>query len=342
MRTKLADAKDPSSGISRVLNLSPTDARWLGYLNECQRRVVQTGELFYGSHARYQFCVTDGCITWARQIASIEAAAVCNSPITIRSGWFEFLESGYGLQNGGGTCSSGNCNSGPWGHCSGQQLYDRGNAVSFADIRGDNKKIKVYADVAEAAGAKILLQGNDENGNWIRTQVSGVWIDGEQVLISTTPQTSTKFFSSLVAVQKPETNGSVRLYEYDTVLATQRALAVYEPSETNPSYRRSYIGSICPGADCDTVQVTVMAKLEFIPAKVDTDWLLVGNLPALKDMCQSIRMAENNDFAGATQWEARAVQALRRELSHYRGHGIVQPIRMVPRSIGGPAVANLI
>lgn len=326
-----------------MLNLSPADPRWLGYLNEAQIRLVQTGEIFHGLYARYQFCVTDSCITWPRQIATIEAAAVSNNPITIRNGWFEFLESGYGLSTGSSGCDSGNCSSGfPFGNCSGQQLFDRGNVCTFADIIGTDKKIKVYADVTEGADAKILLQGYDENGNWIRTQVSGEWVDGEYVAISTTPALSTKKFSSLVSVQKPETNGNVRLYEYDTVLTTQRALAVYEPSETNPSYRRSLISNIVPDADCDTIQVTVMAKLEFIPAKVDTDWLLIGNLPALKDMCQSIRKAENNEFDESVKWEARAVQALRRELSHYRGHGVVQPIRLTPRNIGGPAVHNLI
>lgn len=201
----------------------------------------------------------------------------------------------------------------------------------------------MYADVAEDAAAKILLFGNDENGNWIRSESSpGVWHDGLYVSLSGGPNLSSKFFTALTGVQKPVTKGAIRLYEYDTVLTTQRALAVYEPTETNPSYRRSFIGSICPGADCDTVQVMVMAKLEFIPVSADTDWLLIGNLPAIKDMCQSILKSERNLFDESVQWEARAVQALRRELSHYRGHGVVQPIRMVPRNIGGPAVANMI
>jgi len=333
-RTTLANAKDPTSGIARVLNLSPTDDRFIGYLNEAQQRLVQTGELFYGLFARYALCVSDGAITWPRHVAAIEAIAVSDCPITIRNEWFEFLQSASGLQD---DCSSGS--TGCCGGCGGTQLYDRGNACTFADIIGENKKIKVYADVAEDADAQILLQGMDENGNWIRTQVGGEWIDGEFVSISTTPQFSTKTFSCLVAVQKPETNGNVRLYEYNTVLTTQRALAVYEPSETNPSYRRSFIGNL--GNNCENVQVTIMAKLEFIPAKVDKDWLLIGNLPAIKDMCQSIRKSENNEFDQAVQWEARAVQALRRELSHYRGHGVVQPIRLTPRHIGGPSVMNM-
>lgn len=347
MRVTLGNAKDPMSGIARVLNLSPTDARFTGYVNESIQRLIQTGELFWGTYARYQFCLTDGCLVWPREIAAIESVAVCSSPLTIRNQWFEFIDS-VGLQGDGSSgCSSGSCGWPYGGTCGGGNMYDRGTVPTFADIIGASKKIKVYCDIAEAAGAKILLQGFDANNNWIQTEVAGVWTDGEYVsLNAAVPQTSTKFFSSLVSVQKPITKGAVRLYEYDTVLTTQRALAVYEPSETNPVYRRTMIPGLSNGSgddedECNTTQVTVMAKLEFIPAIVDTDWLLIGNLPAIKDMCQSIRKAENNEFSESVQWEARAVQALRRELSHYRGHGVVQPIRMVPRSIGGPAVLNL-
>ncbi len=343
MRTTLANAKDPASGIARVLNISPEDDRFVAYLNEAQQRLVMTGELFYGQTARYQFCLTEGCITWPRQIATIESASVNGFSIPIRNGWFEFLES-VGLQGDASSCGDGSCNW-PFGNiCGGTQLYDRGNACTFADIRGTDKKIKVYADVTESSTATILLQGWDANQNWIRSQTSdGTWYDGELVALSTTPQLSTKFFTSLVAVQKLETNGAIRLYEYDTVNLTQRAIAIYEPTETNPSYRRSLIPGLSnSGGECETQQVTVMAKLEFISAKFDNDWLLIGNLPALKDMCQSIKFAECQVFDDAVKYEARAVQCLRRELSHYRGHGVVNPVRLAPRNISGPGVLNII
>ncbi len=342
MRTTLANAKDPSSGIARVLNISPDDTRFVSYINESIQRLLLTGELFWGTWGRFQFCLTEGCITWPRQIATIESVAVNGYSIPIRNGWFEFLEA-VGLQSDASSCGDGSCNW-PFGNiCGGTQLYDRGNACTFADIRGDNKQIKVYADVTESPNSKILLQGYDDNKNWIRTQVNDTWIDGELVALSTTPQLSTKYFSSLVAAQKLDTNGAIRLYEYDTVNLTQRAIAIYEPTETNPSYRRSLIPGLSnSGGECETQQVTVMAKLEYIPAKVDNDWLLIGNLPALKDMCQSIKFAECQVFDDAVKYEARAVQCLRRELSHYRGHGAVNPVRLVPRNVGGPGILNIV
>lgn len=344
MRTRLSDAKDPNQcEIASLINIRPEDARFTKMINRAQRELIQTGEMFWGLFGRYAFCTTQSCMTWPRQIAAIETVSVCSQPIPVRNQWFEFLGSGPGPQ-------SDNCNTENRGCCGGLQLFDRGTAPTFSDIIGTGKKIKVYADVAEDGDAVILLQGYDQNGNWIRTQVEGVWIDGEYVGISTTPQTSFHIFSSLVAVQKPLTNGVVRLYEYDTVALTQRALAIYEPDELNPSYRRSFISGIsgdgcgCDSDDddeCETKTVEVMAKLEFIPAKNDNDWLLIGNLTALEYECQSILKSDCDLFAESAAWHAKAVNALRAELRHYVGNPVM-PIRMQPRRVGGAAVRNMI
>lgn len=331
-RTTLGDLKDADQcDLGSVLNIAPNDARFTRFVNQAVRRLLETGEHFWGSHARFLFCLNDHCVTLPRQIANIEAVAVCDWPMPIRNSWFEFLENGYGISG----CDDGSCG--------GSGVKPRGTACCFTDILGTNKKIRVYADVAEAAGAKITLQGYDENKNWIRTQVGGEWIDGEQVLISTTVQVTTKFFTSLTSVLKPETNGTVRLYEYDTTLTTQRAMAVYEPDEKRPNYRRYLIpGLNDSGGACENSKVTIEAKLEFIPVKNDEDWLLIGNMDAIKLACQAIRK-ENADLwqEGEVYW-AKAKRALQNELSHRRGGGIVSPVRMPSRDIWGPAVENVI
>ena len=323
--------------------MSPNDPRFTAIVNLATKNLVETGEMFWGLHARYQFCVTNGCIVWPSQIATIEAIAVCGNPIPVRNRWFEFLATYPGVQ------SDGDCNRRA---CGANQLLDRAtpSTCAFADIIGVNKKIKVYADISEVADAKILLQGNDENGQWIRTFVDDEWIDGEYVAINAaTPQLSTKFFSSLVGVQKPITNGNVRLYEYDTDLATQRAIAIYEPDETRPWYRKQFIPGMdgakccgCVGDDANTKQVEVMAKLAYVPVRNDLDWLMIGNFSALESEVQSIMKRRNNLAQEAVTWRALAVQTLRDELRHYLGRGAVNPMRMQPRNLAGAGVRTLI
>lgn len=344
MRTTLADAK--ASRIPIIANLSPSDSRFADLINEAQQRLIQTGEIFWGSHQRVQFCVTSGCLVLPRQVASVETVAVCDQPIPIRNRWFEWLDSGIGIRSDS-TCSTNeNCGA---GRCGGLGLLDRGEVCTFADIIPSDKKVKVYADVAEDSDAYITIQGYDDNNQWVRTLDGSDWIDGEKVLISTTPQTSATFFSAITGVQKPITNGPVRLYEYDTVNLTQRAIAVYEPDETNPSYRKMFISGLssngccdCTGDDSGTNQVTVMAKLEFIPVRNDSDWLLIGNLPALKDEVQSIMKFENNLAEEGAFWHMKAIAGLRAEVRHYLGHGAVAPMKRESRRIGGAGVRAII
>ncbi len=84
-----------------------------------------------------------------------------------------------------------------------------------------------------------------------------------------------------------------------------------------------------------------MAKMDFIPARKDTDYLLIGNLAAIKDEVQSIRKLENNLFEEAMAWEANAIRELQNELETYRGHGNVQPIQINSKPFNSH-VANLL
>lgn len=325
--------------IARVAGLCSTDSRIVSYVNEATQRLVSRGK-WVGTVQRYRVCVNDGCIVWPRQIETIEQIAICERPGVVRNEWFEFDGNGFGLMDSE--------------DCLGDVLIDRGTVCSFDTIAAGatDRKIRVYADVAEDEDAVITLQGYDENGNWIRTEVDDEWIDGEQVAISTTPTLSTKKFTHLTGVIKPVTNGFVRLYEYQTTApaANVKSLAVYEPDETLPVYRKSLIPGLadmaaCSGSetDCESKYVTVMAKLRFIPVVNDNDWLLIGNLGALKLAVQAV-IKEDKDLHGeADTCMAKAVFELEKELQSYLGDGAKVPIRIEnPSLYGGGGVCNIL
>lgn len=334
MKLTLGDAR---ATIGRVMGVCSTDSRIPDILNEAVQRLISRGK-WVGTTARYRICVNSGCITWPRQIETIESFAICDRPGIIRNEWFEFVQDGPGVM----------AHDENWGNL----LIDRGTAISFDDFNGTNKKIRVYADVAESADAKLFVQYYDSNANWKRTLVSGSWVNGEYITISTTPQNSESHVltGGWVGVQKPVTNGVVRVYEYDTVTGAQRPLAIYEPDETRPEYRRSMIPGLSdmPACDdsstgCTSKAVTVMAKLKFIPVSADTDLLLIGNLPALKDMVQAILKRERNLLGEAAAYEVSAINELQQELASYQGSGPVPAIRVAEKAIwGGGAIDNLI
>ncbi len=326
MKLTLSQAR---SAVARVLSLSPSDARVADYINEAQERLLHKGK-WPGTYGRFTIRCMDGCITWPRQLEAIDAVAINDSPGLVRNGWFEFHENGPGLLS----------------HDSevGAQLLDRGEVCSFRDIGGTPKRLRLYADVAQDNGVKVLLQGFNTDGQWVRTQEAGQWIDGVNVTLVNAGGVNyvdtAIAFSAITGVQKPVTQGAVRLYQLDSPgIGEQKLMAVYENDETLPTYRRSLV----PGLPADReTAVTVVAKLRFIPARLDSDWLIIPSLPAIKEMCMAIRKAENNLPAEAQAYEARAVQLLMEYLMHWLGDGVVSTPRFANAStFGGGSVVNL-
>lgn len=307
-RKTLADAK--AERISNALRICDTDPRLVSWINEAQQRLIPLGS-WWGLWARYKCNATEGMLVWPRQVAAILAASIQQVPVKIRDPFFEFIELGMGIQD---TCNA-SC----------QFLTPDSTWPVFSPIVGNNKKCKLYCDLSADVGTAVLILGYDENHNWIRTQQGGVWLDGEVVLASLAGTLSTKKFTVITGVQKPETNGYIRLFEYDTTLLTQRDIARYDYDETNPAFRVSYVPTLDTDATTDVpLTVEIMAKLDYIPVKRDTDYLIIQCIPALKDMCLAIQAAENEpDLAKKRDCIAAGLQmattALEAEARHYTG-----------------------
>lgn len=328
MQITLAEARER---IASAAHLCSDDARVVKFANRAVRRLLRKGK-HVGTTIRYRVCVNSDCITWPRQIQTIEAIAICKRPNKIRNEWFEFLEAGLGIF-GSNSCSL--------------QLVDRGEVCAFDDITAGSiiAQIRVYADVIESASKYIILLGYDENANWIRTQDGSTWIDGEKVTIPTNPAVpavTTKKFSRLVRVIKDTTNGTIRLYEYNGT-SNVRALAFYEPDEKLPSYRRSFIpglSDISSGSDCDKVTVDVLAKLRYMDVAQENDFLLIGNLDAIEEEVRACVHWDNRNPVEAAICEATAMRMLEDDLKVYQGDGPVIQVRVEMDNFGAAGVEN--
>lgn len=333
MPATLADAK---TVVALLLGMKSTDSRVVVYINEAIQRLLPRGK-WVGTTARMRFCVYSRCLTFPRQVETVESYAVDSVPGRVVNDWYEYLPAGPG------TTACGTCNTGT--------LIPKGFAPAFDDIRGTNSKIWVISDQNEAATSQILLLGYDSNRKWVRTLQNGVIADGELVTITGagTASTTVWYPSGLTAVIKPITIGNVSLFELDGNTGLMRSLAVYEPDEKQPRYRRYMLPSVCSNSSssscCDDTNteatcVDAMVKLAFIPARLDNDILLIGNLPAIKDMVQSIRFAENNLLDAAMNYELKAIKTLDDELKSYLGDGPV----MMPKfeyDFGATEIGNI-
>lgn len=334
MRTTLLDAKN--SRIPQAIGVCSDHPKFIGVLNEAQQRLLPKG-LWFGTYGKFRICASDGCITLPAQIATIERVAVCGRNIPVHDEWFEFLENGYGPRNstscnsGGGTCGTG-CD---------ESLY-RGRFCTFKDIIPSGKQLNFVCDLVSDVGKQVLALGYDDNGNWIRTSQSGIIKDGELISFAQGAGTlSVNNFSCVTDIQLPNNmDGQSWLYEYKVSDATKRMIGKYEYFETRPSYARYYFPSICAPSTgaCTQTSVEIIGKLEFIPAKQDTDYLIISNLPALKEMCVGISNAEKEpDTVEKVKIlktsEASAISELDAELNHYLGEGRVIGINLMGSSI---------
>lgn len=328
--------------IARALGMCPTDARVVDYTNDAQERLLNREIDPVGSQVRYRFCSTAHCLVLPRQIQTVLAYAVCGIPGVVRPIWYSFHANGPGELAACMGCAS--------------QLIDQGTVVAFNEMSGEGKYIRVYAQNAADAGKTIILKYYREDTHAKQySEIDGVVQEGEQITMVAPPAyavTSTTVMpGGLYGVIREATEYPVDLFEYDGVENTAN-LAMYEPSETNPIYRRVY----CPGlnhrggchtnccddnesedddSECNQTTVTLLARLQHVPVAIDNDPLVIGNIAALKLMAMAIQREGQERFAESAVLEGKAIAELNGELASYHGAGETIPLQVQNRSIFG-------
>jgi hypothetical protein len=334
--------------ISRVEGVCRDSAKVAALVNEAESRLLNRPDKPVGSSVMVRFCIgTSNCLTWPRQVSTIEAYAVCSTPGVIRPPYFQFI----GWPNGPGILGP---NSFP-----GNSLIDAGTACTFDQVRSnstDTRRISAVASNVADVGKKITVRYIDSNGQRVYTSIDGVVQEGEQLTLVAPPgvaNTARNVASgSPYHVVKEVTQYPVYLYEVDSTgglpYPVTKMLAQYEPSEELPIYRKSNIPGLtqqgaCEGAednDCtENKQLTALVKLQHVPVVVDNDPLVIGNLAALKLMVMAILREEQNRLDESAIFESKARAEIDGELSSYLGDGLTTTIRMEKDfGAGQPAV----
>lgn len=318
MRTTLQQVAQ--SSIPKALGLCDGDlVRLAEYVNEAQQILISVAgeDGFWGGWAKIVFNVsrTDPYVTLPSEFARMILHDVCRNPIKIQNEWYEFLEAGIGLQV---ACQNG---------CQLAQTYERGSVPSAYDLTATNQKLRVYITDPRDVGKNIIFsQAKDQNGNGIYTDDVNNQVIGVKLAMGLPFVTTSYIVSSFAGIAKDQTYGDVVVKQVDATTGDESLLARLKPWEMTPSYRRYYFGGLpnwcCSTPNVQPVQVTAMCKYEFIPVNQPTDFLLIGNIPALKAQCQAIRhgLIDNpTSRALAIADHREAVRYLNQELTHYLG-----------------------
>lgn len=309
------------------MGMCAADPGVITYCNDAQQRLIidplSPDEGWWGGWVTMHLTASRtapnyGYITTPQEVARIIVSAVCDRPVEMRNGFYEYLQFGAGLQPK--QCRIG---------C-GQSfnIYDRDNVVTLFDFLPTPQKLRFYPTDSRDSGLMILPQGLDQNSQNVLTTnpVTGLSAPGEYVTLAFPFTDSVNTFSKLTGIQKDQTYGPVQIFQVDPTSGVETALSTMEPNEQTAAYRR-YLVSGIPSFNCNCpqpglVQLTCQCRLDFIPVQNETDYLSIPNVSALIEESISIRFSRM-DSASANQKSGfhhqRALAMLNGQLDLYEG-----------------------
>jgi hypothetical protein len=176
----------------------------------------------------------------------------------------------------------------------------------------------------EAAG-KILVRGVLA-GTQIYSTDDGNYIEGIAVSYSgsTTVTTTQQFDLPPYGVIKPETKGRVWMYTWDGT--TETLVAVYDPTETLPAWRRYRVPSCTNSADNPTYIAVV--KKEWLPIVDDNQVLPISNLGAIRNGLEALQCEDAKDRVRAKQLWQDGKELLSDEAFDDEGAGAIATVQI--------------
>lgn len=220
-------------------------------------------------------------------------------PLPIRNGWYSFNQNGPGLienslyrWNGGLEAEEG------W----------------FRTFRDWTTPLQLRFKFAatEANGGIINVRGLFNNQP-IYTGAGVNTIEGENLTIAgaTTLTTTNSFQEPPYALVKPVTYGRVSMYTWDG--STETLVAIYDPTETVPQWRRYLPPACAQWTESDPGQFLCICKRSFVILANDNDEVIPGNLGALRFAIEALLKEDAQDFTRAEQMWEKAYDLLARE-----------------------------
>jgi hypothetical protein len=268
---------------------------------------------------RYQFDVNNNKqITCPRDVKTVLAASTnyqactgghcgpgCTTIYSVKSRWYEMLPGG------------------PVGFvaCAPNILMDLGTGFStFEDCTDEAPMtLRLYADLPQVSSeGSLIVNALDANGNHIVSYDNNQYVPGIMLPIPIQGQNyvdSEMMVSQIISVTKPQTAGRLRLFGVEAD-GTQEPLAVYEPDELNPDYRRylvSWVGDTSPAI------LTTLCKRRFMWTTSPYSDLLITNIGALQNALMAMKYEKAGSFQQAQACWKTAFEALDRETRDYDG-----------------------
>lgn len=307
---QLKDAR--ASSIANIAGKCANSDAFADLINEATRRLMKRGG-WWNTELLLKICAYGCEITWPRFVGTVLGVRPCGSgSAMMRNQWWNIV--------GPANCLGG------WATGTGWQggtvtIMDETPGPTYNEVTGNTGKIIQYSVVKNQDYGKTIrlfgfqygnqpLQEKDANGNWVM---------GLTLTAANPYGRTTTLVTKITSVTREQTQGMTYLYEVDA-LGNLHDLAEYQPTETNPQYRRSKIQNMCgipyftDAYERKVRKLEALIKLEYIPVQTDDDFLMISSLDALKFAIQAIRAEEAQDFVQAKIAMDAAILDLNMEL----------------------------
>ena len=257
-------------------NLFNTDD-FLPYLNQAIERITNGG-LWKGSIGYASFRTVENTFTLPYPFLSVIGAQWFRSPVPVFGQMHDFMTTGPGQPIAGQP---------PEGIV--EDIGD-GYATSVDPLTAGSTLL-IKPDLLIDSGKVFRFYGLS-NGREI-FDVNG---QGMNVTVNYPSSSEATVFDTVTGIQVPTdpTTGASAMVGGWSLYAvapdsTQTLLNYYYPSETRPSYRRYRIGVTQSESANSPDAVTVLVRRRFMPVAQETDWVIPGNLGALKFAIKAIQ-----------------------------------------------------
>lgn len=258
-------------------------------------------------------------ITAPYDIARVIVMDICQKPIMLRNGFYEYLQFTAGIEPK--NCASPKCG------IMASQAYERDVVYTLNTFPLAPQLLHAFPTNSGDWGKRIVFQGPDQNGLDIVgiDTVTQSATEGETVYLQSPFTPSVNQFSGITGILKDPTLGPVQVYTSDPVSGATALLTTLQPSETTAAYRRYLINGLpcnCCNSGTPGIQVNTVCKLDFVPVVSGQDYLIIQSIPALAEQIQAIRYSRMDSPAAPAleaKHHAKALGLLFGQLDHTLG-----------------------
>lgn len=297
----------------------PSSAEFLTALNLACERLIQSGK-YLGSVVERVFDSSDGFITLPFDTQAILGVQIDRCPAVVFNEFHEYVQVGPGQMR--------------------EELHTQGVLVDYGDGHATKK------DILEANYLKFILNAPADAGKTVRVygESGEAGSYGEEIYDSSTgirgmlvtlayPSVTTAFKVKKITGLEFQSGriGLTGLYVLTT--GDQRYLSNYYPFEIYPRYKRFK-------TQTTTKRIALKCQIRFVPMTAETDWVIPGNLGALKMELISLGLEDQNYFDKADASHARAVRLLSLEARANYGADIFT-VNFQPYGIGTGNIGNM-